>query len=88
MSRGRHPRVAALRALTPIVRRLHLQELPRIRREHARLVAENDRLQQQLWDADDRAEWFHDALMRAEDIQLGLTRDGQLLVAPAEVRHG
>ena len=93
--RARHPRGAALRALTPIVRRLHLQEVPRLRREAARLAGEVEQLRERadyyrdaFYDECGRSEMFQDALLRAEDIQLGLTRDGQLLVAPAEVPRG
>lgn len=76
MSRARHPRGAALRALTPIVRRLHLQEVPRLRREAARLVHENDQLRYELSCADMRA----DMLQMINDGQrVGLTMDGQVV---------
>lgn len=90
MSRARHPRGACLRSLTLVVRRLHLQEVPRLRCEAARLAVENERLQTRadyyydaFHDECQRADMFHDALMQAENIELGLTRDGELLVAPA-----
>lgn len=89
--RARHPRGATLRALTPIVRRLHLQEIPRLRREATRLAAENERLRDRVHHAEACAESWHDDWLRAVeeyDLQIGLTRDGQLLIAPAEVSHG
>lgn len=95
MSRARHPRGTCLRSLTVVVRRLHLQEVPRLRRESARLAAENERLQERadyyydaFHDECQRTDMFHNALMQAEYIELGLTRDGELLVAPAEGSRG
>ena len=97
MSRARHPRGAALRALTPIVRRLHLQEVPRLRREAARLAAEvehlsaaNEDLSREASWADARAEMFQDAFNRIEDHRFWLTRSGDLvpLGPEGEVAHG
>ncbi len=97
MSRARHPRGAALRALTPIVRRLHLQEVPHLRREAARLAVEVERLRETNEDlareaswADARAEMFQDAFSRIEDHRFGLTRSGDLVPIglESEVSHG
>ena len=90
MSRARHPRGAALRALTPIVRRLHLQEVPRLRREAARLAAENEDLQERLWRAEDCARWWHDDVMRMmeDGLEVGLTKSGHVVALGGEVSRG
>lgn len=79
-------RRGSARALLPTLRRLHLSELVHLRALAARLEAENERLRDEVWAAHGRADMFLDALNRAEDIQLGLTMGGDLLVAPAEAR--
>lgn len=76
MTRARHPRGAALSTLTPIVRRLHLQELPRLRREAARLAAEVDQLRYELSCADMRADMLQ---MMNDGQRVGLTMDGQIV---------
>lgn len=76
MSRARHPRGAVLRALTPIVRRLHLQEVPRLRREAARLTDEVDQLRYELSCADMRADMLQ---MMNDGQRVGLTKDGQIV---------
>lgn len=95
MSRARHPRGAVLRALTPIVRRLHLQEIPRLRRAAAcaaRLAAENEDLQERLWRAEDCAESWRDDVMRMmeDGLEVGLTKSGHVvaLTQKSEVPHG
>ena len=87
MSRARHPRGAQIAALTPIVRRLHMQELQRVRRDATRLAIENERLssanedlQREASWADARAEMFQDAFNRIDDHRFGLTRSGDLVV--------
>lgn len=82
--RARHPRGAQVAALTPIVRRLHLQELQRIRRAAVRAERDLEYYREAYRDECSRSDMFHQALMQAENIELGLTRDGQLLVAAAE----
>lgn len=86
MSRARHPRGAQLAALTPIVRRLHLQEIPRLRREAARLAAENEDLQERLWRAEDCARSWHDDVMQMMDdgLQVGLTKSGHIVALDGE----
>ena len=82
------------RALLPMLRRLHPAELAHLRAHAARLERENDRLQcdnealrsEVEW-ADDRSAMLEDALNRVDDVRLGLTMSGELLVAPAEVPH-
>lgn len=92
MSRARHPRGATQRALTPIVRRLHLQEIPRLRREAARLSAENEDLQERLWRAEDCARSWHDDVMRMmeDGLEVGLTKAGHVVAIGQkdEVNHG
>jgi hypothetical protein len=85
-----------MRALLPTLRRLHAAELVHLRAHAARLetrltaMAERaERLEQEVWEAHGRADMFLDALNRAEDVQLGLTMSGDLLVAAAEApSHG
>jgi hypothetical protein len=87
VSRARHPRCAALRALTPIVRRLHLQEIPRLRREAAYLAEENDRLLWELSCADMRADMLQ---MMNDGQQVGITKSGHVVALDpeGEVSHG
>lgn len=84
--RARHPRCAALRTLTPIVRRLHLQELPRIRREATRLALENEQLRDRAERAEDCARWWHDDVMRMmeDGLQVGLTKSGHVVALGTE----
>jgi hypothetical protein len=84
MSRARHPRGAVVRSLTPIVRRLHLQELPRLRREAARLVHENDRLRWELSCADMRADLLQ---MIHDGERVGLTMAGDVVSLGPEAHH-
>jgi hypothetical protein len=61
-------------------RKLHAWELLHLREWCAQLEAENERLREELYDAHSRADMFHDALLQVEDVQLGLTQDGQIKV--------
>jgi hypothetical protein len=78
-----------VRALLPVLRRLHAAELvhlrahaARLERENARLEADNDRLRREADWADDRAEMFQHALDQVEGHRLSLTRSGDLIVTP------
>jgi hypothetical protein len=84
MTRARHPRGAVLRSLTPIVRRLHLQELPRLRREAARLADEVDQLRYELSCADMRADMLQ---MMNDGQRIGLTMAGDVVSLGPVAHH-
>lgn len=78
-----------VRALLPVLRRLHAAELVHLRAHAARLERENDqlreandRLDRAAYDADCRSEMFQDALDQVEGHRLSLTRSGHLIVTP------
>lgn len=67
-------------------RKLHAWELLHLREWAAQLEAENEALRERAESdaaaADARADMFQEALMQAEDVQLGLTKDGRITVEP------
>jgi hypothetical protein len=88
MTRARHPRGAQIPALTPIVRRLHLQELQRVRRDVQCLGIENAALSERIDDltrqrdrAEDCADHWHDNMMQllVDGSPHGITQDGYVV---------
>lgn len=72
-------------------RKLHAWELLHLREWAAQLEAENEQLRERCERAesdaaaaDARADMFQEALLQAEGVSLGLTRDGAIVVTPAQ----
>ncbi len=79
--RARHPRGAQIAALTPIVRRLHLQELQRVRRAEARQASEIEYWRDRAYYAEDCARSWQDDVMRMmeDGLEVGLTKSGHVV---------